>query len=155
MEVHYLGHVVSKEGIASDPKKIRAIMEWVAPKNVDEVRYFMGFTCYCRRFITNFLQISYPITSLQRKGKKFELTEEYEASFEQLKWLLTHALVLKIADLDKEFVVCTYACKKGLSGVLMQDGHVVCYESQKLNEHKLSIIDNRYMFFMVTLFNCL
>jgi len=64
-------HVVSKEGIALDPEKIRAIMERVAPRNVDEVRYFMGLEGYYRRFI--------------RKGKKFEWTEECEASFEQLK----------------------------------------------------------------------
>ena len=50
--------------------------------------------------------------------------------------MLTHALVLKIADPDKEFVVCTNYCKRGLGGVLMQDGKVVCYESQKLNKHE-------------------
>ena len=131
-----MGHVVSKEGIAVDPEKIRAIMELVAPKNVDEVRYFMGFTSYCRRFIGNFSQIAYHMTLLQRKGKKFEWTEECEASFKKLKQLLTHAPVLKIADPDKEFIVCIDVCKKGLDGVLMQDGHVVCYESRKLNEHE-------------------
>eukprot|EP00253_Pinus_taeda_P005109 PITA_05109 len=89
-DVHYLGHVVSKEGIAIDPEKIRTIMEWVAPKNVDEVRYFMVLTGYYRRFIGNFSRISYPITSLQKKGKKFEWTKECEASFEQLTQLLTH-----------------------------------------------------------------
>jgi len=44
--------------------------------------------------------------------------------------------VLNIADTDKEFVVCTNDCNKGLGGVLMQDGQVVCYESQKINEHE-------------------
>ena len=63
-EVHYLEHVVSKEGIAVDLENIRAFMEWVAPKNVDEVRYFMGLASYYQRFIKNFSQISYPITSL-------------------------------------------------------------------------------------------
>jgi len=117
-----LGHVVSKKGIAIDPEKIRAIMEWVAPKNVDEVRSFMGLVVYYRRFMRNFSQISYPITSLQRKGKKFEWMEECEARFEQLKQLLTHAPMLKIGDLDIEFFVCIDGCKRGLGGVLMQDG---------------------------------
>ena len=83
-------------------------MEWVAPKNVDEVRSFMGLAGYYRRFIRNFSQISYPITSLQRKGKKFEWTEECATIFEQLKQLLAHAPLLNIADMDKEFVICTY-----------------------------------------------
>eukprot|EP00253_Pinus_taeda_P035159 PITA_35159 len=106
-EVHYFGQVVSKEGIALDLEKIRVIMEWVAPKNVDE-----------------------------RKGKKFEWTKECEASFERLKQLLTHAPILQIADLDKEFVVCTDACKGGLGGVIMQDEHVVCYKLRKLSDNK-------------------
>ena len=131
-----MGHVVSKEGIAVDPEKIRAIMEWLAPKSVDEVRYFMGLASYYWRFIRNFLQITYPITSLQRKGKKCEWTEECEASFKEIKQLLTHAPVLQIAYPDKEFVVCIDACKRGLGGVLMQDGQVVCYELHKINKHE-------------------
>ena len=63
-EVHYLGHVVYKVGIPLDQEKIRAIMEWVAPKILDEVRYFMRLAGYYRRFLRNFSQISYPITSL-------------------------------------------------------------------------------------------
>lgn len=104
-------------------------MEWVDPKSVDEVRYFMGMEGYYRRFIKNFSQISYPITLLQRKCKKFEWTKECEASFEQLKKLLTHAPVLHIAELNKEIVVCKNSYKRRLSGVLMQDGQIVCYES--------------------------
>eukprot|EP00253_Pinus_taeda_P035904 PITA_35904 len=81
--VHYLGHVVStKEGIVVDPKNIRAIMEWVSPKSVDEVRSFMGLAGYYKRFVKKLSHISYPTTSLQKKGKKFKWTEECEARFE-------------------------------------------------------------------------
>ena len=111
-------------------------MEWATPRNVDEVRSFMGLAGYYRRFNGNLSWITYPITSSQRKGKKFEWTEECATSFEQLKQLLTNALVLKSVDPDKEFVVCADACKRELGGVLMKEGHVVCYESRKLNEHE-------------------
>ena len=60
--MHYLGHVLSKNGIAVDPEKIRVIMEWEAPKDMDEVRLFMGLAGYYRRFIGNSSCIAYPIT---------------------------------------------------------------------------------------------
>jgi hypothetical protein len=70
-EIHYLGHIISEDGIAVDPEKIEAIREWSAPKNVTEVRSFMGLASYYRRFISGFLRITHPITCLQRKEKKF------------------------------------------------------------------------------------
>jgi len=57
-----------------------------------------------------------------------------------LKHFLTNALVLKITDPDKEFVVCTYACKEGLGGVLMQEGQIVFYESRNLNENERNYV---------------
>jgi len=53
-----------------------------------------------------------------------------------LKSLLTSAPLLRIADLDADFVVCIDVCKEGLGGVLSQNGHVVCYKSRKLKEHE-------------------
>lgn len=124
-KVHYLGHMVSKEGIAVYPKNIRAIMEWEASRNLQEVRSFTGLAVYYRRFIKKFSQIAYHIMSLERQGKKFECTEECATSFYQLKQLLTNDVVLKIEDLKKEFVVWIDACKIGLGGVLMQEGQEV------------------------------
>ena len=63
-----------EKGIFVDPSKIEAIKEWPTPKNVTEVRSFMGLAGYYRRFIEGFSRIAHPITSLQRKGVQFEWT---------------------------------------------------------------------------------
>jgi hypothetical protein len=70
-QIHYLGHIISEEGIVVDPEKVQAIREWPAPRNVAEVRSFMGLAGYYRRFIAGFSRIAHAITSLQRKEKKF------------------------------------------------------------------------------------
>ena len=66
-----MGHIISKDEIVVDPEKIEAIREWSVPKNVTKVRSFMGLAGYYIRFIAGFLRIAHPITSLQRKEKKF------------------------------------------------------------------------------------
>jgi hypothetical protein len=62
--IHYLGHVISDEGIAMDPANVEAIMEWLAPTNVTEVRSFMGLAGYYRRFFEGFSKIANPIMEL-------------------------------------------------------------------------------------------
>ena len=102
-----------------DPDKIEAIKNWPSPKNVTEVRYFMGLVGYYRSLIEIFSKVAHAITSLQRKGINFEWTSKCEESFQRLKYLLTSASVLKFAESEKYFVVCTDACGQGLGGVLM------------------------------------
>jgi hypothetical protein len=104
-------------------------MEWPTPKDVLDIRSFMGLAGYYRRFIKGFSKIGCPITALQKKGVKFLWTPKCEERFQSLKHLLTHAPVLKIADPEVDFLMCTDACKEGLEGVLMQGGSVVFYES--------------------------
>jgi hypothetical protein len=101
-----LGHIISKEGIGVGPENIEAIKGWKTPKNVTEFKSFMGLASYYRRFIAWFLRIAHPITSLQRKGVKFQWKTECEKSFQQLKQLLTSAPILRIADLNEDFLVC-------------------------------------------------
>jgi hypothetical protein len=93
--IHYLGHVISDEGIIVDPTKVEAIMEWPAPTNVPEVRSFMGLAGYYRRFVEGFSKIANPITELQKKNKKFVWTEKCTEAFRRLKELLTTTPILK------------------------------------------------------------
>ena len=99
--IQYLGHIISEEGIFMDHDKIEAIKNWPTPKNVTEVRYFMGLAGYYQRFIEGFSKVAHAITSLQRKGIKFEWTLKCEQSFQWLKYLLTNAPILKVVDPEK------------------------------------------------------
>jgi hypothetical protein len=80
-QVHYLGHVISKEGVVVDPVKINSIMEWITLKDVSNIRSFMGLEGYYRRFIKGFSKISCPIIALQKKGVKFTWTSKCEEIF--------------------------------------------------------------------------
>jgi hypothetical protein len=104
-----LGHVISEEGIAVDPKNIEAIKGWTSTKNVTKFKSFMVLSSYYRRFIVGFSRISHPITSLQRKGVKFQWTTECEKRLQQLKQLLTRAQILRISYPYEYFVVFTDA----------------------------------------------
>ena len=81
----FLGHVISKDGITVDPNKIEAVVNWDRPTNVSEVRSFLGFASYYRRFVEGFSRITAPLTQLTRKNVKFEWNEECEKSFQELK----------------------------------------------------------------------
>jgi hypothetical protein len=134
--IHYLGHVISGEGIAMDPAKVEAIMECLVPTNVTEVRSFIGLAGYYRRFVEGFLKIANPITKLQNKNKKFVWTEKCAEEFWRLKELLTTAPILKVPNMDADFLLCTDASKEGLGRVLMQDERVIAYISRKLRRHE-------------------
>ena len=77
-----------------------------------------------------------PITSLHKRGKIFVWDQKCEEIFNKLKELLTTTPIFKIADPNKDFVVCTNACNEGLGGVLTQEGHIIAYETQNLKTHK-------------------
>jgi hypothetical protein len=128
--------VISGEGIVVDPAKVEAIMEWPASTNITDVRNFMGLAGYYRRFVEGFSKIANPITELQKKNKKFVWTEKCTEAFRRLKELLMTTPILKVPDMDADFLVCTDAFKEGLGGVLMQGGRVIAYISRKLRRNE-------------------
>nr|CAB3502859.1 unnamed protein product [Digitaria exilis] len=134
--VAFLGHVLTAEGVAVDPEKIQAVSGWQQPKNVSEVRSFLGLAGYYRRFIENFSKIAKPMTELLRKDTLFEWTEKCEASFQELKSRLTTTPVLTLPDIRKDFVIYCDASRQGLGFVLMQGGKVVAYASRQLRKHE-------------------
>jgi hypothetical protein len=120
--VSFLGHVVSPEGIAMDPSKMKEVLDWKPPTSMSEVRSFLGLAGYYRRFILNFSKIAKPITELLKKGNKYVWSEACDEAFRVLKKLLTTSPVLTQPDTTKPFDVYCDAFNTGLGGVLMQEG---------------------------------
>ena len=104
-EVGFLGHVISREGIAVDPTKVVTVTNWESPTSVGEIRSFLGLAGYYRRFIENFSKIAKPMTELLKKDTKFKWTDECEASFQDLKKHLVTSQVLILPDQTKDYEV--------------------------------------------------
>jgi hypothetical protein len=130
--LEYLGHVISKDGVATDPSKITAVKNWPKPSNAKQLRGFLGLAGYYRKFIRNFGAISRPLTNLLKKHKQFLWNRDEQASFQALKTALIYAPVLALPDFKQEFVLETDACDTGIGAVLMQRGHPVAFLSKSL-----------------------
>lgn len=141
-KLHYLGHVIDKNGIHTDQAKVECIVEYPAPKSVKEVRRFIGFSGWYRRFIYDFATVSAPITDLLKEPKKpstpkvkFVWNCAAEEAFQKLKLALSSAPVLATPNFDLPFIIQTDASDIGLAGVLVQGSgdqeRVIAYMSQK------------------------
>ena len=134
--VSFLGHVVTKDGISVDPGKVDAVSNWRRPTSVTEIRSFLGLASYYRRFIEGFSKIALPLTSLTQKVVKFEWSNDFERSFQELKNRLVTAPILIIPSGSGGFVVYSDASHRGLGCVLMQHGKVITYASRQLKPYE-------------------
>ena len=130
-DVSFLGHVISRDGIAVDPSKVDAVLRWETTNSVTEIRSFLGLDGYYRRFIEGFSKLALPLTKLTCKGAAFVWDVKCEESFTELKKRLTSAPIFTLPNPGEPFVVYCDASKMGLGGVLMQNGKVVAYASRQ------------------------
>ena len=125
--LEYLGHVVSSKGIETNPKKIAAILNWPQPQNITQVRSFLGFCNYYRKFIRGYAQVARPLYQLltgenaKKKTNEIEWTEQCEQAFNKLKEICSDTPILAYADYNKCFKVHTDTSEQGLDAVLYQD----------------------------------
>jgi len=131
-----LGTCGYKEGIKVYPKKMKAITEWSRPTNITEIRSFLGFAGYYRRFIKDFSKIASPITNLLKKANKFEWTERCDKAFEEPRQRLTTVPILTLPMEGKEYTIYSDASKNGLGRVLMQEDKVVACASRQLKSYE-------------------
>ena len=135
--VRYLGFVIEAGvGIRMEPEKVRAIMEWEAPRSTRGVRSFIGFANYYRRFIHGFSWLVTPLTELTKKGTPFKWGPEAQRAFEKLKVMFVTAPILAQFDPEKETILEADSSGWSVGGVLSQynergELHPCAYFSKK------------------------
>jgi hypothetical protein len=139
-EVSFLGHRIGADGLRVAPDKIGAVQQWPRPKNVGDVRSFLGLANFYRRFVKDYSRIALPLTELTREvtGGGFAWGDKQQAAFDELKAALCSPPVLLVPDQSKPFVLNTDACKYAIGATLQQDhGHglqPVAFFSAKMSD---------------------
>ncbi|XP_004971882.1 uncharacterized protein LOC101768429 [Setaria italica] len=131
-QLEYLGHIISAEGVATEPSKVQVIQNWPTPKNSKDLRAFLGLAGYYRKFIKNYGVMSKSLTELLKKNMPYQWTATNQEAFEAIKAALTSAPVLKLPDFQQEFIIETDASTQGIGAVLMQGSHPLAFLSKAL-----------------------
>lgn len=134
-EVEFLGHFVGRNGVRVDPRKVQIVQDWPVPKNVTELRSFLGLTNYFRRFVHAYSAIARPLHALTGDKvvwNKSTWTAECQEAFDLLKRKLTTAPILALPDWDKDFEIICDASKHSVGAILVQDDRPLAFESRRL-----------------------
>lgn len=130
--MEYLGHIVSAEGVAVDPSKITAILEWPCPNSVTALRCFLGLTGYYQKFVRQYATIAAPLTELL-KTNNFSWSDVAQKSFQKLKDAMVNLPVLRLPNFNELFKVTTDASGIAIGAVLSQQAHPIAFFSRKLS----------------------
>ena len=117
-KIRFLGVVIGPNRIEMEKEKVNGVLSWPQPKNVKDIRKFLGLANYYRRFIKDFAQVARPINMLTRKDVKWQWGIEQQKAFDELKGMFTTKPVLAALDLDKEFRVEANVSNYATGGVL-------------------------------------
>ena len=141
-EVAYLGHLVSSNGVSPDSSKVKAIKSFPLPRNVRNIRAFLGLAGYYRSFIPNSAALSKPLTQLTKKDSKFCWSEPQQTSLDALKEALTSDSVLAHPEFDKLFILSCDASNYAISAILSQEHQgkekPLSFPSRVLNKHEIN-----------------
>lgn len=138
--IQFLGLIISTGGVAMDPQKVQAILDWPTPSDKKGVQRFVGFANFYRRFIRNFSSIISPITQVTRLHVRFLWSSEAQSAFEKLKSLFTSAPILRHPDPALPYILEVDASEVATGAVLSQRLgpksllHPVAFSSRKMSQ---------------------
>lgn len=145
-EVEFLGFIVSRDGIKTNPKKVEAILNFPIPKTLKELRSFLGLSGYYRRFVRGYADVAKPLTSLLRgeegripktASSQIPVTLDVSAveAFNELRnALVSNDVILAYPDFREDFDLTTDASSVALGAVLSQKGRPIAFISRTLDE---------------------
>ena len=155
-KLEILGHRVSPEGIMTCPDKVEAVQAWEAPRNLKELRSFIGFISYYRRYVADFSTVAAPLVNLTRKKVKFHWAMECQDAFEELKNRLTKAPVLAHPTAEDPFILDTdasgFAAGAVLSQVQLGEERVIAFGSKTFSRTQRAYCTTRRELLAVVLF---
>ena len=134
---YFLGFIVSEAGIEAQPEKVKVVAEWPTPRNLHDLRSFLGLCSYYRRFVAGFSSVAAPLYELQQKDRAYIWSDECNEAFRSLKRSLTTAPILALPADEGCYILDTDASNTGLGAILsqIQDGEekVIGYASRTLS----------------------
>jgi hypothetical protein len=119
-EIEYLGLRIAFDKVMMDPVKVQGVVDWPPPKTVTEVRSFLGFTNFYRRFIRGFADLARPLNRLLQKDTPWTWDKEEFKAFESLKTAICSHPVLVFAEPDKPYLVEANSSGYATGAVLSQ-----------------------------------
>jgi hypothetical protein len=121
-EIKFLGVMVGGGQLRMDPAKLKSVADWKQPRNVREIRKFLGFTGYYRYFIPNYSRIARPLLDLTKTATPWEFGPRQLQAFEELRDRMCEAPVLQQPDFERKFFLQVDASNYGVGAVLSQEG---------------------------------
>ena len=132
-EVRFMGHLITKEGLQSDPEKVKAVQEMPKPKSKKELLSLLGFVNYLSKFLPRLSEVAQPLREMTSKEAKFIWSQQHKRAFQEVRELVVKHPVLKYYDLQEEVTVQCDASEYGLGAALVQKGQPVAFASRSLS----------------------
>lgn len=139
VEVKLLGHIVNTKGVQMDPDRVRAILDFPAPRTIKQLRGFLGLINYFRRFVSKYSEEVRPLCDLLKQNKRWSWTQEVDGCFKRVKTLFVDTVLLAHPNPKDIYYLQTDSSNIGVAGYIYQltsegEERVIGFCSKSLSE---------------------